>query len=125
MYPEKLKYTKEHEWASVEGDIATVGITDFAQDSLGDVVYVELPKAGTVLAQNGEFGVVESVKTVSTLYSPLSGTVTEINKALDDSPALVNESPYEKAWMIKLKISQPEEAESLLSAEDYMKTLEK
>lgn len=125
MYPENLKYTKEHEWAKIEGGTATVGITDYAQDSLGDVVYVELPKVGAQLKQAAEFGVVESVKTVSTLYSPLSGEVIEVNAQLNSSPALVNEDPYGRGWMIKIKIAQNSEANNLMDAAAYKKTIQK
>lgn len=123
MYPENLKYTKEHEWARVDGKIATIGITHHAQDALGDVVYVEMPKIGQELKQAGEFGVVESVKSVSTLFSPLSGKVAEINTGLADNPAAVNKSPYEDGWMIKIEIENPEEIKSLMSSEEYQKSL--
>lgn len=125
MYPENLKYTKEHEWAKIEGDVAVVGITHHAQDSLGDVVFVELPKVGAALKQSADFGVVESVKTVSTLYSPLSGEVLETNAALTAAPQLVNEDPYGKGWMVKIKISDKNEISALLGAEDYKKLIQK
>lgn len=118
-FPADLKYTREHEWVRVEGDTAVVGITDYAQDSLGDVVYVELPQEGTAVTKDEPFGVVESVKAVSDLYSPVSGTVTEINDALVDSPEVVNEDPYGDAWMIKIEMSNREELNDLLSAEEY------
>lgn len=117
--PAELKYTKDHEWAKVEGDFATIGITDFAQSALGDVVFVELPEVGKSLNSNQTFGVVESIKSVSDLYSPLSGTVAEMNADLVNSPELCNQSPYENAWMIKLKLSNASELTSLMSAEDY------
>ncbi len=120
-FPDGLLYTKDHEWVKIEGDVATVGVTDFAQSELGDIVFVELPEEGGTLGVNESFGVAESVKTVSDLYSPLSGDVIEINKELEAAPELVNESPYEKGWMIKLKISDPKERESLLNAADYKK----
>ncbi len=117
--PESLKYTKEHEWARIEGNRVIVGITDFAQQELGDVVFVELPEPGTPVAAEGVFGVVESVKAVSDLYCPVSGTVTEINTDLEDSPELVNDSPYEDGWMIIIEASNSAEFNELLSAEDY------
>ncbi len=120
-FPDGLLYTKDHEWVKIEGDVATVGVTDFAQSELGDIVFVELPEEGGTLGVTESFGVAESVKTVSDLYSPLSGDVIEINKELEAAPELVNESPYEKGWMIKLKISDPKERESLLNAADYKK----
>jgi glycine cleavage system H protein len=117
--PSDLKYTNEHEWARIEGDVVTVGITDFAQNQLGDVVYVELPKVGAQVRVLAPFGVVESVKTASDLFSPVSGEVVEVNQALADQPELVNSSPYGQAWMIKVRIANPSELEQLLSAEDY------
>ena len=120
---ENLKYSKDHEWLKTEGNIAIVGITDHAQDHLGDVVYVELPKIGTELKAGQEFGVVESVKSVSSLFCPISGKVVAINEALSDKPAIVNDSPYEKAWMIKIEMSNPAEISALLSPEDYGKLL--
>ncbi len=122
-FPENLKYSKENEWIKIDGNIATVGISFHAQDQLGDVVYVELPEVGKELKQKEEFGVVESVKSVSSLYSPLSGKVTEINQELGSSPQAVNEDPYGKAWMIKVEMSTPAEANGLLSAADYQKEL--
>jgi glycine cleavage system H protein len=121
--PQNLKYTKEHEWVRVEGDVAVVGITHHAQDQLGDVVYVDLPAAGTKLKQGATFGTVESVKAVSDLYAPLSGEVTEVNKALVQKPDQVNSDPYGAAWMIKVKIASSAEAAQLLSAADYQKLL--
>jgi len=120
---ENLKYTKEHEWVKVEGDTALVGITDFAQSSLGDIVFVELPEIGKKLNANQTFGVVESIKSVSDLYSPLSGTVLESNTALTNSPETCNQSPYENAWMLKLKIENPGELNDLLSATQYSEYL--
>ena len=120
---ENLKYSKDHEWLKTEGNIAIVGITDHAQDHLGDVVYVELPKVGAELKAGQEFGVVESVKSVSSLFCPISGKVVAINEALSDKPAIVNDSPYEKAWMIKIEMSNPAEISALLSPEDYGKLL--
>lgn len=112
-------YSKEHEWAKIEGEVATIGITHHAQDKLGDVVFVEAPKVGADLKQMAEFGVVESVKTVSTLFSPLSGKVLEVNPSLGSQPELINEDPYGKGWIIKLKLSSPSESSKLLSSKDY------
>jgi len=117
--PENLKYTKDHEWVLVDGDVATVGITDFAQGELGDIVFVEIETEGETLDKEEVFGTIEAVKTVSDLYMPLSGEVTEFNAELEDTPELVNQEPYEGGWMIKLKISDSSEIDSLLSAEDY------
>ena len=118
-FPEELKYTEEHEWVLVEDDTATIGITDFAQDQLGDVVFVELPDVGTRVEAGKAFGVVESVKAVSDIYAPVSGEVVEINEALPDTPELINTSPYEDGWMIKIQVSDPDQLEELLSADDY------
>ncbi|HLQ33724.1 MAG TPA: glycine cleavage system protein GcvH [Chloroflexota bacterium] len=117
--PADLKYSKEHEWARVEADVVTVGITDFAQNQLGDVVYVELPKEGAQVKLMAPFGVVESVKTASDLFSPVSGEVIEVNSALADQPELVNASPYNEAWMIRVRMSNPADLDQLLSAGDY------
>jgi len=117
--PNNLKYSKEHEWVRVEGNRAVIGITDFAQSELGDIVFVELPEAGADLAQNTTFGTVESVKTVSDLYAPISGTIVEVNAALVDSPEKVNEAPYEEGWMIVVEIKDAGELDSLLSPDDY------
>jgi glycine cleavage system H protein len=119
--PSDLRYSKEHEWARVEGDIATIGITDFAQSQLGDVVYVELPKVGTQVKLMAPFGVVESVKTASDLFAPVSGEVVEVNTSLADQPELVNASPYGEAWMIKVRIADRADLDQLLSAEEYEK----
>ncbi|MCI0524105.1 MAG: glycine cleavage system protein GcvH [Acidobacteria bacterium] len=119
VYPDDLNYTKDHEWIRVAGDIGTVGITDFAQEQLGDVVHVQLPHVGEKFDAHATFGEVESVKTFSELYTPVSGEVTEINKALSDAPEMVNSSPYGDGWMIKVKISDPSEIDSLLSASEY------
>ncbi len=120
---DELKYTKEHEWAQINGDIATIGITDFAQSALGDIVFVELPEVGKTLNAHQTFGVVESIKSVSDLYSPLSGTVLESNSSLVNSPEMCNQSPYQNAWMIKLKLSKTDELKDLLSASDYQNFL--
>lgn len=118
-FPKHLKYTRDHEWALIEGNEATVGITEYAAEKLGDVVFVDLPEEGDTLDQGGTFGAVESVKAVSDLYSPLSGTVKEINRALGDSPEVINDDPYGEAWMIKITIDDENELEELLSAEEY------
>lgn len=117
--PVELRYTKEHEWVKVEGNKVTVGITDFAQNELGDIVFVELPEVGDTVTLNDSFGNVESVKTVSELYSPVSGTVVEVNEELADTPELVNESPYEGAWMIVVELSDASELDALLDAKAY------
>ena len=119
--PTELLYSKEHEWLKLDGDVATIGITDYAQNSLGDIVYVELPKVGAKLEQFGNVGVVESVKAVSDLFTPMSGKVVEINTTLDGDPAAVNREPYGAGWLFKLKLSDPDEAKSLLNAADYEK----
>ncbi len=117
--PEDLHYSKDHEWVRVEGDVAVVGITDYAQNSLGDVVYVELPKVGEEFAANESFGSVESVKAVSEVFSPVSGKVAEVNEALNDEPEKVNGDPYGEGWMIKVRMSSPGEVDSLLTAAEY------
>lgn len=116
--PADLLYSKDHEWVRVDGEVATVGITDYAQNSLGDIVYVELPKVGAQVAQAGNVGVVESVKAVSDLFTPIGGEVTEVNTELDGDPALVNREPYDGGWMFKLKLSGPPPSE-LLSPDQY------
>ncbi|MBM7704570.1 glycine cleavage system protein GcvH [Metabacillus iocasae] len=117
--PKELRYSEEHEWVKVEGDVVRVGITDFAQSELGDIVFVELPEVGATVQADEPFGSVESVKTVSELYAPISGEVVEVNEDLDDSPEHVNESPYEKAWMIVIKPSDTSEVDKLMTAEEY------
>lgn len=117
--PAELKYTKEHEWLKVEEDVATVGITDFAQGELGDIVYVEVETVGETLDKDVVFGTVEAVKTVSDLFMPISGEIIEFNAGLEDDPEKVNEDPYGEGWMIKIKMSDPTELEGLLSADDY------
>ncbi len=117
--PGDLKYTKDHEWIKVEGDIATIGVTDFAQGELGDIVYIEVETVGDDLQKEEVFGTVEAVKTVSDLFMPISGEVTEFNESLESAPESVNNDPYNAGWMIKVKYSNPEDLESLLSAEDY------
>ena len=114
--PENLKYTKDHEWIKVEGNVATVGITDYAQNELGDIVYVDVETDGDALAKEDVFGSIEAVKTVSDLFMPASGTVSEFNNALDSAPELVNKDPYGEGWIIKITLSKPEELDELLSA---------
>ena len=118
-YPENLQYTKDHEWILVEGGIGTVGITNFAQEQLGDIVHVELPRTGETFAAHDSFGEIESVKTFSELFIPVSGEVVEINEALADTPELVNSSPYGDGWMIKVKLSNAGEIDKLLNATEY------
>jgi glycine cleavage system H protein len=118
-YPDDLHYTKDHEWIRVAGDTGTIGITDFAQEQLGDVVHVQLPRVGEKFEAHDTFGEVESVKTFSELYIPVSGEVTGINEALVDAPEMVNTSAYADGWMIKIKIGKPSEVDSLLSASEY------
>ena len=117
--PAELKYSKEHEWLRIEGDTATIGITAFAQGELGDIIYVDIDTVGETIDKDGIFGTVEAVKTVSDLFMPVSGEVLEFNEALKDKPELVNSKPYEDGWMIKIKLSNPEEADSLLDAAAY------
>ena len=117
--PSELKYTKDHEWVKIEGDTATIGITYFAQGELGDIVYVEVETEGDSLDKEATFETVEAVKTVSDLFMPLSGEIVEFNKGLEKNPELVNTDPYDKGWMIKVKVSNDSEANSLLSAEQY------
>ena len=119
--PEDLLYSKEHEWVKVDGDVATIGITDYAQDSLGDIVYVELPKVGATIQQFSNVGVIESVKAVSDLFTPMSGEVLEVNAQLDGDPAAVNREPYGAGWLFKVRLGDPSEAKGLLAAADYEK----
>lgn len=123
-FPEDLRYTREHEWAREQDGVITVGITGYATDQLGDVVFVELPEVGRVLEANKGFGVVEAVKTVSDLYAPLAGEVVEVNSALADDPAVVNQDPYGKGWMVRIKPADPAAFAALLSAADYAKVVE-
>jgi glycine cleavage system H protein len=118
-YPDSLKYTKEHEWARIAGNRATIGITSFAKDQLGDVVYLELPEAGAQIVRGEPFGVVESTKAVSELFAPLTGKVTKGNKELVEAPESINDDPYEKGWMIEIELSSPQEVSELLSAAQY------
>ena len=121
--PEDLKYTKDHEWVKIEGDIAIIGITDFAQGELGDIVYVEVDTLDETLQKEEVFGTVEAVKTVSDLFMPLSGEILEFNESLETNPEKVNEDPYNEGWMIKMKVSDFSEIDDLLSAEDYQNTI--
>jgi glycine cleavage system H protein len=118
-YPKDLKYTNEHEWVRIDGDVAIIGITSFAADQLGDVVAVELPEEGDKITKGEVFGSVESVKAVSDLFAPVSGTVSRVNTPLNDSPEYVNEDPFDEGWMIEVEMSDPEEAEELMDAPTY------
>lgn len=122
--PADLKYTKEHEWLKVEGQVATMGITDYAQGELGDIVFIELPKVGTKLEQMKPFGVIEAVKAVSEIFSPITGEVAEVNSKLESEPTTINSDPYGAGWIIKIKVANPKELDNLLSAEEYKKLLE-
>jgi glycine cleavage system H protein len=119
MYPNEYRYTKEHEWVHVQGDIATVGITDYAQHELGDVVYVELPQAGTRLKAGESLGTVESVKAVSDVYVPVSGEVMEVNATLSEAPEMINKNPHGSAWLVKLRLTNPAELSGLMDAAAY------
>ncbi|NLZ51797.1 MAG: glycine cleavage system protein GcvH [Thermoanaerobacteraceae bacterium] len=123
-FPSDLKYHKEHTWVKIESDVATVGITDHAQDQLGEILFVDLPSVGDTVTQSDTFGSIESAKVASDLYAPISGEVIEVNEALDDEPELVNSSPYEDGWMIKVKVDNPDEEANLLSSSEYEKSLE-
>ena len=122
--PEELKYSKEHEWVKVEGDTVTIGITEYAQGELGDIVFVELPETEDDIEEGESFGSVESVKTVSDLVAPVSGSIVSVNEELEDSPELVNEDPYEGAWMMKVELSDESELEGLLDAAGYQAEIE-
>ncbi|HCA59516.1 MAG TPA: glycine cleavage system protein GcvH [Blastocatellia bacterium] len=117
--PENLRYSKDHEWVSVEGDVATIGITDYAQSSLGDVVYVDFPRAGDKFATHEAFGSVESVKAVSEIFTPVGGEVVEVNEGLNDAPESVNNDPYGEGWMVKVKMDNPGEADAMMSSAEY------
>ena len=119
MYPDNLRYTKEHEWVAVTAEDAIVGVTDFAQKELGEVVFVELPEVGRTLGAGDEFGTVESVKAVSEIYAPVACEILEVNKALEDHPEIINEDPYGRGWLLKIKIINPTELESLMDAAAY------
>lgn len=121
-HPEGLRYSRTHEWVRVESDTATIGITDFAQNELGDIVYLELPEVGRTLQREDVFGTVESVKAVSDLYAPVSGEVTAVNEPLIESPEEINTDPYERGWMIRVRIADPAELNDLLNAADYEQT---
>lgn len=123
MNPKNLKYHKEHDWARVEGDVATLGVTDYAQESLGDIVYIELPEVGAEVSAGVSYAEIESVKAVSDVFAPVSGTVIEANDEVVDAPELINESPYEDGWLIKIKLSEPSEVDDLMSAEEYEEML--
>jgi len=123
-FPEELKYTEEHEWVLVEDDVVTIGITDFAQDQLGDVVFVELPEAGEQLQIGKPFGVVESVKAVSDVYAPVAGEVVDVNDDLADDPEMINQSPYEDGWMIKIRLSDAAELNDLMDVSTYQEFIE-
>lgn len=122
--PSNLSYSKDHEWVKIEGEIATIGITDFAQRELGDIVYVEIETVGDTLAAEEVFGTVEAVKTVSDLFMPLSGEILEFNTALEDTPEAVNEDPYELGWMIKIKMNDPTQLNQLLNSDRYKQLIE-
>jgi|TARA_B100000809_G_C14921670_1_gene453603 glycine cleavage system H protein len=124
MYPDDLKYSKEHEWVRMEGNIAQIGVTVFAQDSLGDVVFIDLPDVGTEVRQFEKFGEIESVKAVSDLFSPIAGTIVDANSAAIDNPETVNTNPYGSGWLIKVEISDPSQLDELMDAETYEATLE-
>ena len=119
MYPDNFRYTKEHEWVLADGDAGTIGITDHAQQELGDIVYVDLPKVGSRIDAGKSLGSVESVKAVSDIYSPVSGEITEINESLADAPEKLNADPHGEAWLVKIRLSNPEEISHLMSAADY------
>ena len=123
-FPSDLKYHQEHTWIKIEGDIAIIGITDYAQDQLGEVLFVDLPEVEETTVQGETFGSVESAKVASDLYAPISGEIIEVNEELDDDPELVNKFPYEKGWMIKVKVNNVDEQASLLNSSDYEKSLE-
>ncbi|MEE9441570.1 MAG: glycine cleavage system protein GcvH [candidate division Zixibacteria bacterium] len=117
--PEELKYTKEHEWVRLNGDVAEIGITDFAQGELGDIVFVELPEIGSEVKQKEPFGTIEAVKAVSEMFSPVNGTVDAVNDLIEEDAGIINNDPYGQGWMIKVKISNPDEIDSLLDADQY------
>ncbi|MEO9022378.1 MAG: glycine cleavage system protein GcvH [Ginsengibacter sp.] len=120
-FPQNLKYTKDHEWVSIDGEIATIGITDFAQHELGDIVYVDIDSKGKALAAETVFGTVEAVKTVSDLFLPIAGTITEVNPLLENEPEKVNTDPYGDGWMAKMKVDNPEDVKKLMDVETYQK----
>jgi len=122
--PEKLKFTKDHEWVKIDGNVATVGVTDFAQSELGDIVFVEIETEDEDLEKEEVFGTIEAVKTVSDLYMPVAGKIIEVNEELESQPELVNKEPYEGGWMVKIEMADPDQADDLLSASDYKKLIE-
>ena len=124
-FPTNIKYTKDHEWIKVEGEFAKIGITEYAQGELGDIVFVELPKIGSKLEQGKSFGTIEAVKAVSDLYAPVNGEVVELNKEVQDSPEVVNKEPYERGWMVKVRIENPAQLANLLDVEAYKKLIAK
>ena len=124
-FPENLKYTKDHEWLRIEGDTGIVGITDYAQGELGDIVFVELPEVGKALKAHDSFGTIEAVKAVSDLFAPVSGTILEVNPALEKTPEIINRDPYDKGWMVKMKLINPSEVASLLSTAAYKQLIGK
>tara|TARA_B100001113_G_C20885203_1_gene524453 strand:+ start:96 stop:470 length:375 start_codon:yes stop_codon:yes gene_type:complete len=119
MIPEDLKYTKEHEWVKIDGDTALIGITDYAQSELGDIVFVEMPNVGDKFSQNDTIGTIEAVKTVADIYSPIDGTIIEINKDIESDPEFVNSDPYSNGWLIKMKFSSSDDLKNLLSHQEY------
>lgn len=125
MNPKEYKYTKEHEWINIDGDVATIGITNFAQEQLGDIVSVEVPKIGKEFSKGESLALIDSMKTTSDVYAPVSGVILEVNQELESQPELLNEDPYEKGWILKLKIKNNDEIESLMSVEDYEAFVEK
>ena len=124
-FPDDIRYVKSHEWARLEGDTVKVGISDYAQDQLGDIVFVEMPAAGETFAQGDEFGTVESVKAVSELYMPIGGEIVAVNSPLEDAPELVNNTPYSDGWMIEVKPEDPAQMDGLMTKDDYIKSLQK
>jgi len=124
MYPDDYFYTKDHEWIIVQDNIGTIGITDYAQHELGDVVFVDLPEIGDTFEANDPFGSVESVKAVSEIFCPVSGEITEVNAKLEESPETINDSPHQKAWLVKIRLSNPEELKELLGSEEYEEYLQ-
>ena len=123
-FPDDIRYAKSHEWAKLEGDTVKVGISDYAQDQLGDIVFVEMPEAGDTLAQGDEFGTVESVKAVSEVYMPIGGEIVSVNDALEDAPELVNNTPYSDGWLVEVKPADPAQMDSLMTKDDYIKSLQ-
>ncbi len=123
QFPEQLRYTKEHEWIKVEGNVGIIGITDFAQKELGDIVYVDIPTMGEKVDRDSVFGTIEAVKTVSDIFSPITGKILEFNASLDGSPEKINQDPYGEGWIVKISVDHPDELNSLLSAEEYKSTI--